>query len=351
MFKQIIEFKETNRPWHLPVLAGLCIGIPILGGYYFGLPQEGKLASLAALVILYIQSFNIVNRMITLMTCSFCILFSFTVGILFSFNPYLAPIVLGGYTFLVHLGLYHLRLTRPPGNFFFIMIASIAICTPFDAAAIPAKIGYVAIGTMISCSLGLFYSIITLRNATDNNEVVISSKNKYENFTESIIYGCFIGFSLLIANLLKLNNPYWVPTSCIAVMQGVNTQHIWARSAQRILGTLLGLAATWAILLLHPSVFIISISIIILQVIVEFFVVRNYAVAAIFITILTIFLAESNNVLTEDHQVIFGARFLDILIGSVIGAIGGWVLHNREIHSVTKKQIRKTKVMLKKRNF
>jgi len=349
MLKQLVEFKKTDRPWHLPVLAGLCIGIPILAGYYFDHPQEGKLASLAALVILYIQSFNIVNRMITLMTCSFCIMFSFTIGIIFSFNPILAPFILGVYTFLVHLALYHLRITRPPGNFFFVMIASMAICMPFDPETIPLKIGYVAIGTMISCSLGLFYSMITLRKVKETIEPVPITKSKYENLTESIIYGCFVGFSLLVANILKLDNPYWVPTSCIAVMQGINTKHIWARSAQRILGTLLGLGATWCILLLSPSVLVICLGIIALQIIVEFLVVRNYAVAAIFITILTIFLAESNNVLTENPNVLFGARFFDILIGSIIGAIGGWVLYNQQVHFVTTKQIRKSKVILRKK--
>ena len=27
MLKQLFEFKETDRQWHLPVLAGLCVGI------------------------------------------------------------------------------------------------------------------------------------------------------------------------------------------------------------------------------------------------------------------------------------------------------------------------------------
>jgi len=350
MLKQLIEFKKTDRPWHLPILAGLCIGIPIMACYYFDQPQEGKLASLAALVILYIQSFNLVNRMITLMTCSFCIMFSFTVGIIFSFNPILAPFILGVYSFLVHLVLYHLKITRPPGNFFFILIASMAICMPFNPEAIPLKIGYVAIGTMISCSLGLFYSMITLRKVKETIETTVITKNKYKNLTESIIYGCFVGFSLLVANILKLDNPYWVPTSCIAVMQGLNTKHIWARSAQRVLGTLLGLGVTWCILLLSPSVLVISLGIIALQIVVEFLVVRNYAVAAIFITILTIFLAESNNVLTENPNILFEARFFDILIGSIIGAIGGWVLYNQQIHFVTTKQIRKGKVLLRKKN-
>ena len=226
-----------------------------------------------------------------------------------------------------------------------------AICMPFSAEAIPAKIGYIALGTMVSCGLGLVYSLLTLRNIKVREETIISTKNSYENLTESLIYGCFVGGSLLIANLLKLDNPYWVPTSCIAVMQGASTSHIWTRSAQRVLGTLLGLGATWLIFLMNPSLMAISLGIIALQVIVEFFVVRNYALAAVFITILTIFLAESNNMLTENPNKLFGARFIHILIGSAVGAIGGWLIHHQWVHAQARRRIRQARVMLGKEAF
>ena len=36
------------------------------------------------------------------------------------------------------------------------------------------------------------------------------------------LIGLVMGSSLLIAYLLKLDNPYWIPISCIAVMQGAD---------------------------------------------------------------------------------------------------------------------------------
>lgn len=35
-----------------------------------------------------------------------------------------------------------------------------------------------------------------------------------------------MGFSLAVAFILKLDNPYWIPISCLAVMQGNSTKHI-----------------------------------------------------------------------------------------------------------------------------
>ncbi|ANE50740.1 FUSC family protein [Flavisolibacter tropicus] len=349
MFRQLLEFKPSNRKWDFPILAGLCVGIPILAGYFTGLSNEGKLASLAGLVILYAQTSSIAATMITLMACSFGIMVSFLVGSLFSFNPYVAALALGVFAFMIHWALYYLGLARPPGNFFFIMIASVAICMPFNLQALPGRIGWIGIGTIISCMLGLAYSVLFIKKMHAAQPVTANTKNKYMNLIESITFGLFVGSALLVAHLLELENPYWVPTSCAAVMQGVSTRHIWQRSVQRIAGTFIGLCATWVILLLQPSLLVICFSIIFLQVIVEWLVVRNYGIAVIFISILTIFLAESGNNLISHPTGLIIARFYDILIGSVIGAIGGWVLYNEQLYYAARRQVRKARVILSRR--
>jgi uncharacterized membrane protein YgaE (UPF0421/DUF939 family) len=349
MLKQLFEIKPTDRKWHLPVLAGLCVGIPVLAGYYTGNLQDGKLASMAGLVILYIQSQRIARRMIVLMACSFGFMVSFAVGIVFGFNPFVASLILGLYAFTVHLVLYYLKMVRPPGNFFFILIASVAISMPHELETVPHKIGLVGIGTMVSCTLGLIYSWVTLKKPHADNEVITVSKNPYVNLIESVTFGFFIGLSLLTAYLLKLESPYWAPTSCAAVMQGFSVHHIWQRSVQRILGTFIGLSLTWMILLLHPSLLAICAGIILLQIMVEFLVVRNYGIAVIFITVLTIFLAESGSVLTVNPTTLILARFFDILTGSTIGALGGWLLYNEKLHFLATRQIRRTRITLSRR--
>lgn len=283
-----------------------------------------------------------------LMVCGFGFILSFAFGLIFSFNLWLTPVFLGVYTFGVHYALNRLELTKPPGNFFFIMVASIAITMPVHYENISSSIGNFAIGVMIACAIALFYSIIVLKKISDVPSVVVVQKNLYINITESIIFSIMVALALLVAILLELENPYWVPTSCMAVMQGISAKHIWTRAMQRILGTFIGLGITWLILEMDVTVLGICISILILQTIVEFLVVRNYAVAAIFITTLTILLTEPNISLLETPDHLMIARFFDILIGSIIGAIGGWFLYNQRIHFFAEKQVRKTKVVFRK---
>ncbi|WP_262713471.1 FUSC family protein [Adhaeribacter aerolatus] len=124
---------------------------------------------------------------------------------------------------------------------------------------------------------------------------------------------------------------------------------MWQRSLQRVIGTLVGLSLTWLILYLQPSLLAICISIILLQSVVELLVVRNYGIAVVFITILTIFLAESGETLTNSPNDLIFTRFLDILTGSVIGAVGGWILYNEKLHFITTRQLRKTRMVILRR--
>jgi len=346
--KQLLSFNKSDRQWHLPLIAGLCVGTPMILGWLIDNIEAGKLGSLAGLSILYIQSDNLEKRMILLMTCCFGIMISYTVGLLFSFNPFLAPLALGVLSFGVHHSLHKLKLNRPPGNFFFIMVASMAICTPFDLETIPEKIGYVALGTILTCGIGFVYSLLTLK-PTDKAEAEWPQKKAYVNIVESLTFGLFMGVSLMVAFLLKFDNPYWIPISCLAVMQGQSTKHTWIRASQRVLGTLIGLGITWLIAFGNPTPLFMVIGITILQVIVEYLVVRNYAFAVVFITILTIFLAESHGILSQNTNQVFFARLTDIIIGSAIGAVGGWVLFQEKIHYQTALQLRKSNVLIRKK--
>jgi uncharacterized membrane protein YccC len=346
VLKDFFEIRKTEKKWHMAVLAGLCVGIPVLGGYFTGNVATGKLASLAGFVIFYMSNQNIARQMITLMACSFGFMVAFTLGIIFSFDEYVGAIMLGVFAAVVHLAVYYLRMPRPPGNFFFIMIASVAVCMPFDLSTIPQKVGIIGIGTMISCTLGLIYSLITLPKVAPANETLPVFSSKYVNIVESLTFGIFVGGSLLIGRLMNLNNPYWIPASCVAVMQGVSAKHIWTRSLQRIAGTFIGLLVAWGLLLLRPTTLVMCAAVIVLQIVIQILVSRNYGIAVIFVTVLTIFLAESGSSLRTNPNTLMIARFVDIVLGSAFGAIGGWVLYNQKLQFIATRQLRKTKVII-----
>ena len=148
--KSLFELKKTERLWHFPVLASLCVGLPLLIGYYFNKLDYGILSCMGGLVILYLPTTTVARRMIMLLTCSFGFMISFVIGLCFSFNPILSAVVLGLFAMSVYWVVNYFGM-KPPGSFFFIMIASIASCMPFDLEKIPIRVGLIGMGAMLAC--------------------------------------------------------------------------------------------------------------------------------------------------------------------------------------------------------
>ena len=343
--KSLFELKQTERLWHIPLLASLCVGVPLFIGFFLNKMDYGILSCTAGLVILYLPSSTVAHRMITLVACSFGFMVSFTMGIAFSFNPVLSSIALGLFAFCIQWITNYFQL-RAPGNFFFIMVASISSCMPFDLMTIPTRVGLIGLGTMLACILGFLYSLYITRKYPPKKARITIKQNRFSNIVECAIVGVFMGLSLLVGKMLHLSNPYWLPISCAAVMQGVSKEHIWERSFHRILGTLTGLALAWLLISQNLTPLRICIIILAFQFIIEVLVVRHYALAVIFITPMTILLAEAGRANSINSDVLIFYRFFDIVLGSIIGAIGGWFLHHKYLRDRAERQIRKTRVAM-----
>lgn len=92
----------------------------------------------------------------------------------------------------------------------------------------------------------------------------------------------------------------------------------------RILGTFIGIGLAWVILLFNPEKIVMIIIITILQFIIELLIVRNYGFAVIFITPLTILLAETASETHHHVETLMQARLIDTVIGSLIGLAAGF---------------------------
>ncbi|MEH0156891.1 FUSC family protein [Limibacter armeniacum] len=347
--KLLVAFKESKRNWHIPLLAAICLGTPLLIGLYFDNLQNGLFACLSGMVILYLPtSGSLTNRMITILVSSFGFMVSFTIGLIFSFNPIVSALIFGLYSITIHWIVLYYK-TSPPGSFFFILIAAMSSCQPFDLSAIPVKAGLIGLGTMYTCLLALIYTLVTTKNTSSTKITPVLKKNNYADFVEALIVGGFMAIALSLGHLLKFSNPYWIPISCAAVMQGASLHHIWQRTMQRITGTFIGLALCWGLLSLIDAPLSICITIIILQFIIEMLVVRQYALAVIFITPLTVLLAEAANPLIQDSNALIALRFWEITIGSILGTVGGWVLYKEKIRYASIRGVQKLHLGVKKK--
>lgn len=346
----IFKLGTNKRHWTIPVMASLCVGFPMFIGALTHHFSTSLTVSLGGLVILYLPAKeNIVGRLSKLLLCSFGFIIAYLIGITFSFNFYISSIVFGIFGGMVYFISKMFRLA-PPGNFFFIMICAMASGLPFNAEQIPFKIGLITLGTLFSCLVAFVFSLFIFKpnlqkdvNESFNNLYI----RKEVDYLEAFIIGFFMFASLFLAHFIGLKNPYWVPISCLAVMQGVNTPHIWRRGFYRILGTVLGMLLCWLILTVVKAPLEMIVAIVILQYVIELLVVKNYFWAVLFITPMTVLLAEAGSSITQDPSILVIARLKDVMLGSFLGAIGGWMIYNEKLRFQVVKRIRVTRRSLK----
>jgi magnesium-transporting ATPase (P-type) len=236
----------------------------------------------------------------------------------------------------------------PPGNFFFIMVAAMASTYKFDLEMIPTRVGLVVMGAILSCSLAFLYSVFIEKSKVVAVPRRSFKKRRYTKFVESTIIGFFMALTLMIGHLLEFNNTYWISIAAVAIIQGRNFEHVRQRNMHRILGTFIGIGLAWLILIFNPEKIVMIVIITVLQFIIELFVVRNYGLAVIFITPLTILLTETGSEVHHQVETLMQARLLDTIIGSLIGLAAGFFLHHQQMINNVEKNIRFSYFQFKK---
>ncbi|MBU3102443.1 MULTISPECIES: FUSC family protein [Clostridium] len=150
-------------------------------------------------------------------------------------------------------------------------------------------------------------------------------------FINAIRFGIVLSISTIIAFYFPFNRPYWIPLSCTSVMLGSTIMSTFHRAIQRACGTIIGLMLGINILKLQPEGYMIAIIIVCLTILVELLIAKNFGLSVVFITPITLLLASVSNA----HTVIYfaKARITDILIGSLIGLIGTYIIGRRSASS------------------
>jgi hypothetical protein len=215
----------------------------------------------------------------------------------------------------------------PPAALFFVMAAAISAYTPVTGMAAFAGIGLLALGSVLAVAIAFPYSLWTMRSAPPLPDAPPPPPDFDHVVTESVLIGGFVALSLLVAHIGGLPRPYWVPVSCLAVIQGASLRAVWVRQVHRVAGTALGLGLFGTLAQTPLTPWHIALIVTGLSFIVETLVVRHYGAAVVFITPLAVLLAEAAQLPGSHIGELLRARLLDTVLGSVIGLAGGAALH------------------------
>lgn len=123
-----------------------------------------------------------------------------------------------------------------------------------------------------------------------------------------------------IAMALGIGHPYWAVVSVVAVIPPPHARHSISRAIHRIVGTVVGVLVTGALLFPEPSPVVILIAVVIAQFAAEILVGRNYGAALVFVTPLALGVAHLASPLPV------GTLLIDRIVETVLGAAIGLLL-------------------------
>lgn len=328
----LTTINTSDRRWAMPFCAALASGLPLLVGAYFGQLNFGLVSSLGGLVFVYTPKTPLSHRMVVLMACAFGMSASHALGVMAHFWPLLLVPVLTFIAILVTM-VCRFYAVGPPGSLFFVMAAAIGAYAPGELMQIPQSVGLLTLGALLACLIAFFYSLYHLRQQAAEPVRPLPPASFDFVVVDSVVIGVFVGLSLTVAQVLRLERAYWVPISCMAVMQGGSLRAVWNKQVQRIVGTAVGLLLAWALLMLVLDAWRVALLMMALTFCIEVLVVRHYGLAVIFITPLTILLAEAAYLGQGSSAVMLQARLWDTVLGSVVGLLGGGCLHSPRLRA------------------
>lgn len=338
-WQQLLQFNRSDRRWQMPFCAALASGLPLMVGLYFDHLDYGLVSSLGGLVFIYTASTPLAHRMMMLMACAFGMSACYALGIMSHLVTWLQVPVLTVMTILVAM-LCRVYAIGPPRGLFFMMAAAIGAFTPVDLLELPLRVGLFTMGCLLACLIAFFFSLHALRLQAPQPVAPLPAPNFDAMVTDPVVTGLSLGGSLLLALALQLDRPYWVAVTCITVIQGASLRAIWNRQIQRIAGTGLGLLLATALLTLPLPPWGFPLIIIALTFLVESLIVRHYGLAVVFITPMTLLLAEASHLGQGSAGSLLQARLIDTVVGSVVGLLGGVVLHTPSLRGAVSRALR-----------
>ena len=340
--RQVITIAPSDRPWQMPFAAALASGLPVLVGAIFGRLDYGLISSLGGLTFVYLPRTPLHHRMSWVMGCGFGMIACFAFGVIGHFVAGLVPVMLTVITLLVSIACRFYRV-GPPGILFFLMAAAIGAYAPVEIPDVPLRVGLFAMGSLLAVMTGFFYSAMILYFRI-RKPLPIAPLPRFDFdfiITDSVVIAAFVGLSLTVAAVLQLQRPYWVAVSCLAVIQGLSLRAVWNKQLHRILGTTLGMVLSWALLSLLLEKWSVCLMIAALTFVIETAVVRHYGFAVIFITPLTLFMAEAARLGHGVPTDLIAARFIDTVVGCAVGLACGFCLHHPDWRAAIGRQLRR----------
>lgn len=332
--KSCLTFTKVNDNPFRSIILTISILIILLMGYFSNNYSIPSISSIGLFTLFYYRNIPSKSLMKFLGIIGITLLLSFILGLLSTISPWLSPIVVGIVAFISRL-LTRLYDIHKPGALFYVMVCAMGVNLSLPLSRLFEISCFFTLGIFLSLIGG--YSIKRLdkrKEASYLDKTLLTEVFKQDAvaLVDAIFYSIALFLTVYISHALGLDKPYWVTISCASILLVENLEAMKKRHVQYLLGSSLGLILSIFLLQFNISGLSLILTISCLYGLSQYYVVRNYAVANIFINPMTILL--STLITKTDSITLVELRFIGIILGSFIGLGTAWLME-KTLHYIT----------------
>lgn len=317
--------------WPIGLRAGIAIAVPIAVMTALGRPDLGFQAATGTFVALYGTHLPVIERARVLPFVAGGLLLATALGALAAPSPVATIIGLAVVAIVAAAAMFGFSL-GPPGPLFVVLVYGLSahiVGAGVDAAAYVAAVASgIAFAAVVSLAPLLLPSrrrvrARPLRQVLPGPAWSPGARTLVARVAVVTIVGIGVGL------ILDPDRAYWIVGAAVAVVGVVaDRRAAFTRGLHRMVGTILGAAVYLLLAPLPIHALWLALLLGVLQFAIELVVVRNYALALVFITPLVLLLtgAATGEV---DSVAVAAERVIDTLAGAALGAMSG-LLHARE---------------------
>lgn len=328
----LFAFGPSPGPrWQLGLQAALGLAVPITVMTLLGLPVLGFIAASGAFTVLFAGFSPVVERAKVLPFVGAGLIVSAVLGVLVAGNPWLVSIGVVVVAIVSATLAFGFRL-GPPGPLFFVLVFGLSAHVVATGAVPP--VAYIA-AFASGCAFSYLVTLAPLlrpkvrtKRARPLRELLPGPALDADSRMLLLRVAIVSALGVLIGLIIDPGRSYWIVGAAVAVIGVAAARRAaFQRGLHRMLGTIVGVGAYALLSLLHPSGVWIALLLGTLQFTIELVVIRNYALALVFITPLVLLLtgAATGEIGSMDVAL---ERVVDTLVGAALGAASG-VLHPR----------------------
>jgi uncharacterized membrane protein YccC len=317
--------------WAIGLRAAMAMAAPIAVMTLLGRPDLGFQAATGAFVALYGTHLKVTERLRAVPFVAGGLIVAAVLGALAGPSPVATLLGLAVVAIAAAAAMFAFSV-GPPGPLFLVLLYGLSahiVASGADAAT------YV---TAVACGI-LFAALVSLAPLVMPSRRRVAARPLREvlpgpalgpgerMLVLRVAIGTVVGIALAL--FLDPDRAYWIVGAAVAVVGVVaDRRAAFSRGLHRMIGTILGAGVYLLLAPLPMPALGLALLLAVLQFAIELFVVRNYALALVFITPLVLLLTGAATG-AVDSVAVATERVIDTLAGAALGALSG-LLHSRD---------------------